>query len=470
MFADTLKKMRNEKSITQTELADTIHVSRSLVAKWEQSKSLPTEDSLKEISEYFQVDINSLISNRELHDNAKRTKKNYKHLIIALIIVAAITLTASLGMLCSVYNNVDHRIVNHVVESATYDYSNDRYTNIKFESTDIEYNYESNETTSPNFMINGKKRDFNYSTIEIRPGDAINLDLTTTLYMNAYNQLVTKKYNINSLDVLIGNIDLAKQLTGFYIDFSDLENEPNLYSDKNNSSTSGWDISDLSFNPSSSIYYNIGTETKEENTLNYSVHGFTSWSKYNSQNTDLFMHFDALIDFNKLSNFTTSSGNKIKEMYFWYLYSDGTYSDQIIDNYHANQITTSNTISFESDSIPSLTTSTGQILSKYIQTPSNNIYYDLQFSANFTNQITPDYYKIIQFDINDSSLSTQYANSLASIDEITTSEDTFYTVVRGYTNGEVLDTKVVESGSHYTFYFSSEYGLFNSENAKRIQF
>lgn len=55
-FKDKLKGMRNERNITQAELAKAIFVSRSAVAKWESGRGLPNEDSQKALASYFGVD------------------------------------------------------------------------------------------------------------------------------------------------------------------------------------------------------------------------------------------------------------------------------------------------------------------------------------------------------------------------------------------------------------------------------
>jgi len=167
MFADKLKKLRSSKSITQAELAETINVSRSLVAKWEQGKAIPTEECLEKIGEFFSENPNSLISNHELRDNNRKVKKNYKHIIIALSVVIAVTITtitASLETLSTDSTYKEETKNDYVVESVSNTIYGD-YTDIKFENTDIEYNsidyyY---EYTPPYFMINGAEREFNHS-------------------------------------------------------------------------------------------------------------------------------------------------------------------------------------------------------------------------------------------------------------------------------------------------------------------
>lgn len=52
-FKDKLKALRQERGLTQAQLAEAIFVSRSTVAKWENGLGLPNPESLKLLEEYF---------------------------------------------------------------------------------------------------------------------------------------------------------------------------------------------------------------------------------------------------------------------------------------------------------------------------------------------------------------------------------------------------------------------------------
>ena len=55
---DKLKKLRVEAGLSQEALADLIHVSRSAIAKYENGGGKPSEETLKLIAVYFNVDVN----------------------------------------------------------------------------------------------------------------------------------------------------------------------------------------------------------------------------------------------------------------------------------------------------------------------------------------------------------------------------------------------------------------------------
>ena len=61
-FGEKLKELRKAKSLTQEELAEALYVSRTAVSKWESGRGYPSIDSLKELSRYFSVSIDELVS------------------------------------------------------------------------------------------------------------------------------------------------------------------------------------------------------------------------------------------------------------------------------------------------------------------------------------------------------------------------------------------------------------------------
>lgn len=60
-FKAKLKSLRTQKGITQQELADIVFTSRSTVAKRENGLSIPNEQSLQLLADYFGVERSELI-------------------------------------------------------------------------------------------------------------------------------------------------------------------------------------------------------------------------------------------------------------------------------------------------------------------------------------------------------------------------------------------------------------------------
>ena len=61
-FCEKLQELRKRRGLTQEELAEALYVSRTAVSRWESGRGYPGIDSLKEISRYFSVSIDDLLS------------------------------------------------------------------------------------------------------------------------------------------------------------------------------------------------------------------------------------------------------------------------------------------------------------------------------------------------------------------------------------------------------------------------
>ena len=62
LFAETLKKLRTEKGLSQRELAGLVFVTRSTVARWESGNRLPDAAMISRLSQCLDVDVNTLLS------------------------------------------------------------------------------------------------------------------------------------------------------------------------------------------------------------------------------------------------------------------------------------------------------------------------------------------------------------------------------------------------------------------------
>lgn len=62
LFADTLKKLRTEKGLSQRELSKQIYVTRTAITKWESGSRLPDVAMIKRLSEVLGVDVSTLLS------------------------------------------------------------------------------------------------------------------------------------------------------------------------------------------------------------------------------------------------------------------------------------------------------------------------------------------------------------------------------------------------------------------------
>ena len=75
-FHEKLQELRKQKGLTQEELAKDLYVSRTAVSKWESGRGYPSIDSLKEISSYFSVTIDDLLSGEKIISIAEKENKS----------------------------------------------------------------------------------------------------------------------------------------------------------------------------------------------------------------------------------------------------------------------------------------------------------------------------------------------------------------------------------------------------------
>ena len=62
LFAETIKKLRTEKGLSQRDLAERMYVTRSTVARWENGSRLPDAAMLSRLSVCLDVDAGTLLS------------------------------------------------------------------------------------------------------------------------------------------------------------------------------------------------------------------------------------------------------------------------------------------------------------------------------------------------------------------------------------------------------------------------
>ena len=75
-FHEKFQELRKSRGLTQEELAEALYVSRTAISKWESGRGYPSIDSLKEISNYFSVTIDDLLSSEKMLSIAEKENKS----------------------------------------------------------------------------------------------------------------------------------------------------------------------------------------------------------------------------------------------------------------------------------------------------------------------------------------------------------------------------------------------------------
>ena len=89
-----IRKLRENKKMTQEELAEALYVSRTAISKWESGRGYPSIDSLKEIAKYFSVTIDELLSSDEVlsiaEEDNKQKETHFRSLVFGLLDISVL--------------------------------------------------------------------------------------------------------------------------------------------------------------------------------------------------------------------------------------------------------------------------------------------------------------------------------------------------------------------------------------------
>ena len=61
MVAVSIKDLRKGKGLTQDQLAEALHVTRQAVSSWENGKTEPDIETISQLAEFFEVDVEKII-------------------------------------------------------------------------------------------------------------------------------------------------------------------------------------------------------------------------------------------------------------------------------------------------------------------------------------------------------------------------------------------------------------------------
>lgn len=88
-FNQQLQELRKSKNLTQEQLAEELYVSRTAISKWESGRGYPSIDSLKEISKFFSISMDNLLSGEEIlkvaQEDSRRKVSHLRDLVYGLL-------------------------------------------------------------------------------------------------------------------------------------------------------------------------------------------------------------------------------------------------------------------------------------------------------------------------------------------------------------------------------------------------
>ncbi|HIY57921.1 MAG TPA: helix-turn-helix domain-containing protein [Candidatus Tetragenococcus pullicola] len=88
-IGERIKKFRNEKKITQQELSEQLHVSRSAISNWEIGRNYPDLDSVILLSDILEISLDKLLREDEImvKEVSEEQRKNVKRKRLLQIII-----------------------------------------------------------------------------------------------------------------------------------------------------------------------------------------------------------------------------------------------------------------------------------------------------------------------------------------------------------------------------------------------
>ncbi len=105
IVGQNLLRLRKHKKLTQLELAEKFNYSDKAISKWEKGESLPSIDVLNDLAKFYDVSLDSLVSDEDIISAPKRDNENLQkiyptRLVITLLAVSAVWLCATALFVC----------------------------------------------------------------------------------------------------------------------------------------------------------------------------------------------------------------------------------------------------------------------------------------------------------------------------------------------------------------------------------
>ena len=77
-IGEFLKHLRNDKGLTQEQLAEHFYVSSRTVSRWETGRNMPDVEMLIELADFYDVEIHEIIEGERKSENVEKEKETLK--------------------------------------------------------------------------------------------------------------------------------------------------------------------------------------------------------------------------------------------------------------------------------------------------------------------------------------------------------------------------------------------------------
>ncbi|MFP4078729.1 MAG: helix-turn-helix domain-containing protein [Candidatus Izemoplasmataceae bacterium] len=116
-IGDKIRELRNGKQYTQKELARILHVSDKTISKWERGKSVPDIETIKTMSEHFEIDMHAFFesSNQKRHEGEPLERKLKIIMWVAAALLVPLLLFLPVGNLMTSIMRSDSDLLDFLV-------------------------------------------------------------------------------------------------------------------------------------------------------------------------------------------------------------------------------------------------------------------------------------------------------------------------------------------------------------------
>lgn len=80
MLGEHLKQVRQNKNITQEDVAKRLYITRQTLSRWEQGKTLPNIYALKKLSLIYQINLDDLVNGKSNLNERSNNKDSFKNI------------------------------------------------------------------------------------------------------------------------------------------------------------------------------------------------------------------------------------------------------------------------------------------------------------------------------------------------------------------------------------------------------
>lgn len=123
-FEEKIIKLRKQKNMSQEELAEKLNVTRQTISKWELGQSKPDMEKLIEISNLFEVGVETLTNESLDVESVKKVKSKKErkwllYVMVVILVASSTTLAIRIGMNIDQKNKEKENFMNNIFGTIT---------------------------------------------------------------------------------------------------------------------------------------------------------------------------------------------------------------------------------------------------------------------------------------------------------------------------------------------------------------